>query len=158
MLFTDIVSSTERAARLGDREWGSLLKTHDGIVASEVSRHGGREVKHTGDGSLSVFEGPARAARCWLSTASRVEELGIAIRGGLHTSEVEVVVGDGRGLGVHIAAALMGLASPGELIVSSVGPDLAVGSGLEFTDRGRHKLKGVPGEWLVYSVARSTAG
>lgn len=158
MLFTDIVSSTERAARLGDREWGSLLKTHDGIVASEVSRHGGREVKHTGDGSLSVFEGPARAARCWLSIASRVEEIGIAIRGGLHTSEVEVVDGDVRGLGVHIAARLMGLASPGELIVSSVGRDLAMGSGLEFTERGGHKLKGVPGEWLVYSVARSTTG
>jgi len=154
MLFTDIVSSTEKAARLGDREWGSLLKTHDGIVASEVSRHEGREVKNTGDGSLSVFEGPARAARCFLSIASQVEEIGISIRGGLHTSEVEVVNGDVRGLGVHIAARLMALASPGELIVSSVVRDLSMGSGLEFTERGHHTLKGVPGEWLAYGVER----
>lgn len=158
MLFTDIVSSTEKAAHLGDREWTSLLKTHDGIVAGEVSRHGGREVKHTGDGSLSVFEGPARAARCWLSIAHRLEGIGIDIRGGLHTSEVELVDGDVRGLGVHIAARLMGLASPGELMVSSVVRDLSVGSGLEFIDRGRHELKGVPGEWLVYGVAGSEAG
>lgn len=154
MLFTDIVSSTEKAAQLGDREWTSLLKTHDGIVAAEVSRHGGREVKHTGDGALSVFEGPARAARCWLSIAGRVADLGLEIRGGLHTSEVEVVDGDVRGLGVHIAARLMGLASPGELIVSSVVRDLSVGSGIDFAERGRHELKGVPGEWTVYGLTR----
>lgn len=158
MLFTDIVSSTEKAASLGDREWTSLLKTHDGVVAAEISRHGGREVKHTGDGSLSVFEGPARAARCWLSIAGRLGGIGIAIRGGLHTSEVEVVEGDVRGLGVHIAARLMGLASPGELIVSSVVHDLSVGSGLEFTERGRHELKGVPGEWLVYGLTTPGTG
>lgn len=154
ILFTDIVSSTEKASQLGDREWTSLLKTHDGIVAAEVSRHGGREVKHTGDGSLSVFEGPARAARCWLSIADRLEELGIQVRGGLHTSEVEVVDDDIRGLGVHIAARLLGLASPGELIVSSVVRDLSFGSGLVFAERGRHELKGVPGEWLVYGIAK----
>ena len=152
MLFTDIVSSTEKAAELGDREWTSLLKTHDGIVAAEVTRHGGREVKHTGDGSLSVFEGPARAARCWLSAARRLTDIGVSIRGGLHTSEVEVDHGDVRGLGVHIAARLMGLAEPGELIVSSVVRDLSVGSGLEFTERGRHQLKGVPGEWTAFGV------
>jgi pimeloyl-ACP methyl ester carboxylesterase/class 3 adenylate cyclase len=152
VLFTDIVASTERAARLGDRDWMALLKTHDGIVAAEVARHGGREVKHTGDGSLSVFEGPARAARCWLSIARQVGEIGMAIRGGLHTSEVEVVDGDVRGLGVHIAARLMGLATPGELIVSSVVRDLSVGSGLEFSDRGRHELKGVPGDWEVFGL------
>lgn len=152
ILFTDIVSSTEKAAQLGDREWSTLLKTHDGILATEVARHAGREVKHTGDGSLCVFEGPARAARAWLSIANRVGELGMSIRGGLHTSEVEVTNGDIRGLGVHIAARLMGLASPGELIVSSVVHDLSVGSGLEFSDKGRHQLKGVPGEWSVYGV------
>lgn len=152
ILFTDIVSSTEMAAMLGDREWTSLLKTHDGIVASEVSRYEGREVKQTGDGSLSVFEGPARAVRCWLSIADRLEEIGISIRGGLHTSEVEVVDGDVRGLGVHVAARLMGLAHPGELIVSSVVRDLSVGSGLDFAERGHHELKGVPGEWHVYGV------
>lgn len=155
ILFTDIVSATEKASQLGDREWTSLLKTHDGIVATEVTRHGGREVKHTGDGTLSVFEGPARAARCWLSIADRLEELGIEVRGGLHTSEVEVVGDDVRGLGVHIAARLLGLAEPGELIVSSVVRDLSFGSGLNFEDRGRHELKGVPGEWLVYGVTRT---
>lgn len=156
MLFTDIVSSTEKAARLGDREWAALLKTHDGIVHSEVQKQGGREVKHTGDGSLSVFEGPARAARSWLSISSRVREVGLEIRGGLHTSEVEMVDGDVRGLGVHIAARLMGLATPGELIVSSVVRDLSAGSGLTFEDRGSQVLKGVPGEWHVYSVTNST--
>lgn len=152
MLFTDIVASTEKAAQLGDREWASLLKTHDGIVGAEVARHGGREVKHTGDGSLSMFDGPARAARCWLSISRRLRDIGVAIRGGLHTSEVELVGGDVRGLGVHIAARLLGLASPDELIVSSVVHDLSMGSGLEFADRGCHTLKGVPGEWLVYGV------
>ena len=152
ILFTDIVSSTERAAELGDREWTSLLKTHDGIVAAEVSRHGGREVKHTGDGSLNVFEGPARAARCWMSIAHRLVDIGVSIRGGLHTSEVEVVDGDVRGLGVHIASRLMGLAAPGELIVSSVVRDLSVGSGLEFSERGSYELKGVPGEWGVFGL------
>ena len=153
MLFTDIVASTERAAELGDREWTSLLRTHDGIVAAEIARHGGRAVKHTGDGTLSVFEGPARAARCWLAVAGRVAGLGMSLRGGLHTSEVEVVDGDVRGLGVHIAARLMSLADPGELMVSSVVRDLSVGSGLGFIERGRHELKGVPGEWLVYGVS-----
>jgi class 3 adenylate cyclase len=115
-------------------------------------------VKHTGDGSLSVFEGPARAARCWLWIARRVEGIGIAIRGGLHTSEVEAVGDDVRGLGVHIAARLMGLASPGQLIASSVVRDPSVGSGLEFTERGGHRLKGVPGEWLVYGVTMPATG
>lgn len=153
LLFTDIVSSTEKAAKLGDREWTSLLKTHDGIVQSEVARHGGRRVKHTGDGSLCVFEGPARAARSWLSISSRLHDIDLEVRGGLHTSEVEILDGDVRGLGVHIAARLMALASPGELVVSSVVRDLSVGSGLSFVERGSHVLKGVPGEWRVYGVA-----
>ena len=156
VLFTDIVSSTERLAELGDREWSSLLKTHDGIVAAEVVRHGGREVKHTGDGFMTVFEGPARAVRCWLSIARRVNEVGLAIRGGLHTSEVEVVAdGDIRGLGVHIAARLIGMASPDELIVSSVVRDLSVGSGIDYQDRGQRELKGVPGSWQLYGVTVS---
>lgn len=152
VLFTDIVSSTERAARLGDRDWSALLKTHDGIVAGEVARHGGRKIKSTGDGSLSVFEGPARAARCWSAISGRLGDIGLVIRGGLHTSEVELVDGDVQGLGVHIAARLMDLASPGELIGSSVVRDLAVGSGLQFADRGTQELKGVPGEWRVFGV------
>lgn len=155
VLFTDIVSSTERAAELGDREWTSLLRTHDGIVSSEVARHGGRQVKHTGDGTLTVFDGPARASRCWLAIADRVGRIGLDIRGGLHTSEVEVVGEDVRGLGVHIAARLLDLAAPGELLTSSVVKDLSVGSGLEFTERGMRELKGVPNQWMTYRV---TAG
>lgn len=152
LLFTDIVSSTEKAAQLGDREWAALLKTHDGVIRNEVARFGGREIKHTGDGLLTVFEGPARAARSWLSISNRLRAIGLTIRGGLHTSEVELVNGDVRGLGVHIAARLMGLAAPGELVVSSVVHDLSVGSGLGFVEGGRHVLKGVPGEWQVYGV------
>lgn len=152
MLFTDIVSSTEKAAQLGDREWAALLRTHDGIVQAEVARQGGRSIKHTGDGSLSVFEGPARGVRSWLSIASQVRGIGLEVRGGLHTSEIEMINSDVRGLGVHIAARLMTLASPGELMVSSVVRDLSVGSGFSFVERGAHALKGVPGEWHVYGV------
>ena len=152
MLFTDIVSSTETAAKLGDRDWTALLRTHDGIIHSGVTKFGGREVKHTGDGSLSVFEGPARAVRCWLSIRDQLGGIGLAIRGGLHTSEVELVNGDVRGLGVHIAARLMTLASPGELAVSSVVRDLSAGSGLEFVERGHYELNGVPGDWQVFGV------
>lgn len=155
MLFTDIVSSTKTAADLGDREWTALLKTHDGIVLSEVARFGGQTVRHTGDGSLSLFEGPARAARAWMSIERRVRGIGLQIRGGLHTSEVEMRDGELSGLGVHIAARLMDLADPGELIVSSVVRDLSVGSGLEFADRGLHSLKGVPGEWRVFQAGGS---
>ncbi|HXV72261.1 MAG TPA: adenylate/guanylate cyclase domain-containing protein [Acidimicrobiia bacterium] len=152
MLFTDIVSSTKKAADLGDRDWTALLKTHDSLVQDAVSRFEGREVKHTGDGSLSVFEGPARGARCWLYLRDRLHDIGLSIRGGLHTSEIEVVNGDVRGLGVHIAARLMGLAAPDELIVSSVVHDLSAGSGLTFAEGGVHELKGVPGDWHVYGV------
>jgi class 3 adenylate cyclase len=153
MLFTDIVSSTKTVADLGDREWAALLRTHDGIIMSEVTRYGGQTLRHTGDGSLSLFEGPARAARAWLSIARRVQSIGVQVRGGIHTSEVEVREGELSGLGVHIAARLMDLAEPGELIVSSVVRDLSVGSGLEFVDRGSHSLRGVPGEWLVFSAS-----
>lgn len=153
MLFTDIVASTKKVAELGDREWTALLKTHDGIVKSEVSRHGGRTVRHTGDGSLSVFVGPARAARAWRSIVRRVGEIELDIRGGLHTSEIEMDNDELSGLGVHIAARIMDLAEPGELMVSSVVRDLSVGSGLEFLDRGRHQLKGVPGEWQVFGLS-----
>lgn len=153
LLFTDIVSSTERAAQLGDRDWSALLQTHDGVVSGEVARHGGRKVKNTGDGTLSVFEGPARAARCWAAASERLRDIGLDIRGGLHTSEVELVGGDVRGLGVHIAARLIELASPGELVASSVVRDLAVGSGLQFTEKGAYELKGVPGEWQVFGVS-----
>jgi class 3 adenylate cyclase len=153
LLFTDIVTSTETAARLGDRDWNALLETHRDIVRSELRRFGGREVGTTGDGFLATFDGPARAVRCALTIVDRLESLGVRIRAGVHTSEVVVSGDDVVGVGVHVAARIMGLAAPGEVLVSSVVRDLALGSGLSFSDRGRHKLKGVEGEWSLLSSA-----
>lgn len=154
MLFTDIVDSTKTAARLGDRRWTALMETHDSVVRMELETFHGREIKATGDGFVALFDGPARAIRCGLAIRDQLRDLGIDIRAGVHTSEVELVGDDIRGLGVHVAARIMALAGAGEVIVSSVVRDLTVGSGLSFTDRGRHPLKGVPGEWQVFSVGR----
>jgi pimeloyl-ACP methyl ester carboxylesterase len=151
LLLTDIVTSTQTAARLGDREWNVLLATHRDIVRSELQRSNGREMGTTGDGFLALFGGPARAVRCALAIIDRLEAIGVSIRAGVHTSEVEVTGGDVAGLGVHVAARIMSLAEPGEVLVSSVVRDLALGSGLSFADRGRHALKGVPGEWELLS-------
>jgi class 3 adenylate cyclase len=154
MLFTDIVDSTKTAARLGDRRWTALMETHDSVVRMELEAFRGREIKATGDGFVALFDGPARAIRCGLAIRDHLRDLGIDIRAGVHTSEVELVGDDIRGLGVHVAARIMGLAGAGDVIVSSVVRDLTVGSGLSFTDRGRHTLKGVPGEWQVFAVGR----
>lgn len=153
LLFTDIVGSTERAANLGDRRWRTLLDTHDEIARREIERAGGREVNTTGDGFLATFDGPARAVRCALAIDRALAELGLRIRAGVHTSEVEVVGDDVRGLGVHVAARVMSHAGPGEVVVSRVVRDLSVGSGLEFVGCGSHDLKGVPGEWELFTVA-----
>jgi pimeloyl-ACP methyl ester carboxylesterase len=153
LLFTDIVGSTEQAAGLGDRRWRTLLDTHDGITRRELERTGGREVNTTGDGFLATFDGPARAVRCALGIERALAELGIHIRAGVHTSEVEVVGDDIRGLGVHVAARVMSYAGPGEVVVSRVVRDLSVGSGLRFTELGTHRLKGVPGEWELFTAA-----
>jgi class 3 adenylate cyclase len=152
LLFTDIVTSTETAARLGDRDWTALLETQRDVVRSELRRFGGREVDTTGDGFLATFDGPARAVRCALTIVGRLESLGIRIRAGVHTSEVVVTEDDVAGLGVHVAARIMGLAAPGEVLVSSVVRDLALGSGLSFTDRGRHELRGLDGEWSLLAA------
>ncbi|MCZ7536260.1 MAG: adenylate/guanylate cyclase domain-containing protein [Acidimicrobiia bacterium] len=120
LLFTDIVTSTETAARLGDRDWNALLETHRDVVRSELKRFGGREVGTTGDGFLAMFDGPARAVRCGLAIVDRLAGLGIQIRAGVHTSEVVVSGNDVAGLGVHVAARIMALAKPGEVLVSSV--------------------------------------
>lgn len=151
LLFTDIVTSTQTAARLGDREWNVLLETHRDIVRSELQRFGGREIGTTGDGFLALFDGPARAVRCALAVIDRLEAIDVSIRAGVHTSEVELTGQDVAGLGVHVAARIMSLAEPGEVLVSAVVRDLAIGSGLVFGDRGRHSLKGVPGEWELFS-------
>jgi class 3 adenylate cyclase len=153
VLFTDIVGSTERAAALGDRSWRELLERHDDVVRRALTSHRGREVKNMGDGFLASFDGPARAIRCAESIAADVRALGIEVRAGLHTGECEIRDADLGGLAVHIGARVMSCAGEGEVLVSSTVKDLVVGSGIEFQDRGARELRGVPGEWRLFSVA-----
>ena len=149
---TDIVGSTEHAAELGDRAWRDLVQLHHEIVRSALRRHGGREVDTAGDGFFAVFDAPAGAVECAIEAIGRVNELGLEIRAGVHVGEVEQVAGKVGGLSVPIAARITALAGPGEVLVSSTVRDLAVGAGIRFEDRGRHQLKGVPGEWQVHAV------
>jgi class 3 adenylate cyclase len=152
VLFTDICGSTERAAEMGDRGWRFMLERHDALFRRSLGRHRGREVKRTGDGFLATFDGPARAIRCASDVAEAVGSIGLQVRAGLHTGELEVMDGDLGGLAVHIAARVMGTAAPSEVLVSSTVKDLVVGSGIEFEDRGPHELRGVPGEWRLFAV------
>ncbi|MEY2417846.1 MAG: hypothetical protein QOG90_526 [Actinomycetota bacterium] len=154
VLFTDIVSSTERAASLGDRKWRELLDSHDRVVREELRHFRGNEVNTTGDGFIASFDGPARAIRCGRAIAEATRDIGVDVRVGLHTGECEVRGDDLSGVAVHIAQRVSSLAQPGEVIVSSTMKDLVVGSELEFTDRGEHKLKSVPGNWRLFAVAR----
>jgi class 3 adenylate cyclase/alpha-beta hydrolase superfamily lysophospholipase len=152
VLFTDIVSSTTRAAELGDRAWREVLERHDELVDRIVSEHGGRVVKHIGDGALSAFGGPAMAIRCAEAMRDGVAELGIQLRSGIHTGECEAIGEDLGGLAVHIGARVGALAEPGEIVVSSTVKELVVGSDMQFTNRGEHELKGVPGSWHLYAL------
>lgn len=152
VLFTDIVGSTERAATLGDRRWRDLLLQHDRLIRRELDRHQGREVKNTGDGVLATFAGPARGIECARTICEQVRTLGIEVRAGLHSGEVELRDEDVGGIAVHIGARVANMAGPGEVLVSSTVKDLVVGSGLKFTERGAHPLKGAPGEWQLYTV------
>jgi class 3 adenylate cyclase len=154
VLFTDIVGSTERAAELGDRRWRELLDAHDAVVARNVERFRGRVVKTTGDGALATFDGPARAISCAREIRDGVRALGIEVRVGLHTGEVEVRGEDLGGIAVHIGARVAAQAAPGDVLVSSSVPPLVAGSGIEFEDRGEHSLKGVPGDWRLFAVGR----
>jgi class 3 adenylate cyclase len=154
VLFTDIVASTERAAAAGDRDWRHLLESHDEVVRKELTRFRGREVKQTGDGFLAAFDGPARAVQCAASITDRVRPLGIDIRAGVHTGECELRGGDVAGMAVHIGARVGARAGSGEVLVSSTVKDLVVGSGLQFEERGLAELKGVPGQWRLYALAR----
>ncbi len=153
VLFTDIVGSTERAAQLGDRGWRDLLAEHDRLIRAQIERHRGREVKSLGDGFLATFDGPARAIRCATAITEEVRGLGIGVRAGLHTGELERMDGDVGGLAVHIGARVMANAGEHEVLVSSTVKDLVVGSGISFEERGIHELKGVPGEWRLFAVA-----
>ena len=152
VLFTDIVDSTARAAELGDRGWRAILDSHEEIARTEVQAHGGLIADFTGDGVVATFDGPARAVRAALALRDRVHALGIAIRSGLHTGEIERRGGGIAGLGVHIAARVMALADGDEVLVSHTVKDLVAGSGLRFQDYGTHELKGVPDAWQIFRV------
>jgi class 3 adenylate cyclase len=152
LLFTDIVGSTEHARELGDRRWRELLERHHEAVRRELVRFRGREVDTAGDGFFAVFDGPARAIRCAREAVSSVGELGLAIRAGLHTGEVEVAGDSVRGIAVHTAARVAALAGPNEVLVSGTVRDLIAGSGIELADRGLQRLKDIPGEWRLFGV------
>jgi class 3 adenylate cyclase len=152
VLFTDIVESTRHAAQLGDGACTKALAAHDRIIEQHVSGWRGEVVKFTGDGSLATFDGPARAIECGCAIRDAVEDIGLSIRVGLHTREVEKSDGDIHGIAVHVAARIMSLAGPREVLVSGVIPPLVLGSRLAFTDRGDHEMNGVPGQWRVFGV------
>jgi pimeloyl-ACP methyl ester carboxylesterase len=153
VLFTDIVGSTQLAAELGDRRWRELLDQHNGLIRRELDRFRGRELSTAGDGFLATFDGPARAVACAVSIREGARALGLQIRFGLHTGELELQGSEIRGIAVHMGARVVGKAGPGEVLASSTVKDLVAGSRLEFEDRGSHELKGVPGEWRLYAVA-----
>jgi class 3 adenylate cyclase len=157
VLFTDIVESTSRAAEVGDSRWRALLDAHHATIRAQLARYGGREVQTTGDGFFATFDGPARAIACAHGAIHAVGELGLDIRAGVHTGEVELVANTIEGIAVHIGARIAAQARPGEVLVSSIVRDLAAGSGIDFDDRGTKKLKGVPGEWQLYAARPATA-
>ena len=152
VLFTDIVDSTRRAAELGDSAWRLLLNQHDALAERQIERHGGRLVKTTGDGVLATFDGPARSVRCARAISDGAQALGMEIRAGVHTGEVERRGDDIAGIGVNIAARIEAMAQAGEVLVSRTVTDLVAGSDLEFEDRGEHDLKGIPGRWQVFAA------
>jgi pimeloyl-ACP methyl ester carboxylesterase len=153
VLFTDIVDSTAHASRIGDRRWRELLTSHNDRIRRELDRHRGREIDTTGDGFLASFDGPARAIRCARAAIESVRDLGLQLRAGLHTGECEILDGKLGGIAVHIGARVAALAGPGEVLVSGTVRDLVAGSGIEFLDRGLARLKGVEGEWRLFSAA-----
>jgi class 3 adenylate cyclase len=155
VLFTDIVESTSLAAELGDRPWRALLEAHHAAVRAQLARYGGKEVRGTGDGFFATFDGPARAIACAHGARAAVADLGIDLRAGVHTGEVELVAGKVEGLAVHIGARIAAEARPCEVLVSSIVRDLAGGSGIDFEDRGRRQLKGVPGDWHLFAARLS---
>jgi class 3 adenylate cyclase len=152
ILFTDIVDSTATAERLGEAAWRELIRHHNERLQFELDRYRGRLIKTTGDGILALFDGAERAVRCAAAGSASAGQLGIAIRAGVHTGEVERVPGDIRGVAVHAAARIMSLAGPGEVIVSATTYDLLAGTGLEFEDRGLVELKGLTGQRAIFAL------
>jgi class 3 adenylate cyclase/pimeloyl-ACP methyl ester carboxylesterase len=155
VLFTDVVGSTERACREGDARWTELLEKHNSTVRAFLARYRGNEVKTTGDGFLATFDGPARAVKCAQAVCRAVRPLGLEVRAGCHTGEIELLGADVGGVAVHIGARVGALAGPSEVLVTSTVKDLVAGSGLAFDDRGEHRLKGVPEPWRLYAVTPS---
>ena len=154
VLFTDIVGSTERAEALGDRAWRDLLRSHHRVVRRRLRRHGGHEVDTAGDGFFITFDQPAEAIACAIEVADAVADLGLEIRSGLHTGEVEATGEKVGGIAVHVGARILASAEPGQIVVSSTVRDLASGSGHRFADLGSRRLKGVEGEWRLFAVQR----
>ncbi|UCG40728.1 MAG: adenylate/guanylate cyclase domain-containing protein [Acidimicrobiia bacterium] len=152
LLFTDIVGSTNRAIEMGDHRWRDLLEAHGEEVRSQLERYGGTEVNTAGDGFLASFDGPARAIRCGQEIGRQLDQLGLEVRAGVHTGEVEKIGDDIAGIAVHVGARISSLAGPGEVLVSGTVRDLVAGSGLEFTDRGTHALRGIPEQWRVFAA------
>lgn len=152
ILFTDIVSSTERAAMLEDAAWRVVREAHDELVRSHIESLGGRLIDMAGDGALAIFDGPARAISCACGIRDAAHSLGLSIRAGVHTGEIELLATGIGGLAVHIGARVAALADPDEVLVSAAVPPLVAGSGIQFTPRGTHALKGVPDRWELYGV------
>jgi class 3 adenylate cyclase len=152
ILFTDIVSSTERAVTIGDHRWRALVERHDEVIRAEIERYGGRPIKSMGDGFLAVFEGPAKAIRAARAMNDAVQPLGLEIRAGVHTGECDRRGDDLAGIAVNVAARIVAHAGVSEVLVSSTVRELVLGSGIEFVERGTYELKGVPDEWRLYAV------
>ncbi len=152
VLFTDLVDSTATLASIGDSRWRTLIEEHHTVVRALLEQFRGRELDTAGDGFLATFDGPARAIRCATAIVREVERLGLRVRAGVHTGECDIVDSKLAGIAVHIGARVAAAAGPGEVLASSTVRDLVVGSGIEFSDRGSHQLKGVPGEWRLYAV------
>ncbi|RLE11411.1 MAG: adenylate/guanylate cyclase domain-containing protein [Actinobacteria bacterium] len=152
VLFTDIVGSTDRVSLLGDTRWRELLETHNTVLRSQLDRFRGAEVNTAGDGFLATFDGPARAIQCAREIGHQVRQLGLEVRAGVHTGEIERMGDDVAGIAVHIGARIAGLAGPSEVLVSRTVKDLVAGSGIVFEDRGEHALKGVPDKWQVFAA------
>jgi class 3 adenylate cyclase len=153
VLFTDIVDSTRTAAELGDLKWRQLLDRHDQMAKEAIEKHRGTLIKSTGDGILATFDGPGRAVRCALAFRNTLEQIGLDLRAGLHTGEIEIRGQDIGGIAVHAAARVMGQSNANEVLVSRVVTDLVAGAGLKFSDRGSCELKGLPGRWDLFAAS-----
>ena len=153
VLFTDIVDSTKRAAQMGDEKWRKLLDEHDRVAGQMVENHRGKLVKSTGDGILATFDRPGRAVKCALSFGAAARRIGLPLRAGLHTGEIEVRGRDIGGITVHAAARVMAQSGSNEVLVSRVVTELVAGAGLKFSERGSFELKGLPGRWDLFAAS-----